>query len=59
MTEDPRTEEVLWADGKNLYDVVPALDAVIEIIGRDLVLGEYSMAGSVRPRPTSASEMTG
>uniref|UniRef100_UPI003A884AEC hypothetical protein n=1 Tax=Kitasatospora sp. SC0581 TaxID=3394360 RepID=UPI003A884AEC len=30
--------------GKNLYDVVPALDAVIGIIGRDLVRGEYSLA---------------
>ncbi|NEB82094.1 hypothetical protein G3I40_43835 [Streptomyces sp. SID14478] len=41
MTEDPKA---MWAHGKNLYDVVPALDTVIETIGRDLVLGEYSLA---------------
>ncbi|WP_117487084.1 hypothetical protein [Kitasatospora xanthocidica] len=44
MSEDPRAREAVWADGRNLYDVVPALDAVIGIIGRDLVLGEYSLA---------------
>ncbi len=41
MTDEPRAA---WADGKTLYDVVPALGDVIEIIGRDLVLGEYPLA---------------
>ncbi|MEU6845577.1 hypothetical protein ABZ930_27250 [Streptomyces sp. NPDC046716] len=44
MTENPTAREAVWADGENLYDIVPALDAVIETIGRDLVLGEYSLA---------------
>ncbi|MEU6221918.1 hypothetical protein ABZ845_31130 [Streptomyces sp. NPDC047022] len=44
MTEDPSPREAVWADGKSLYDVVPALEAVVEIVGRDLVLGEYSLA---------------
>lgn len=47
MTEDPRAREAIWADGKNLYDLVPVLDSVdsvIEITGRDLVLGEYTLA---------------
>ncbi|MEU7046758.1 hypothetical protein AB0A77_37745 [Streptomyces varsoviensis] len=44
MTEEPRPREAVWADGKSLYDVVPALTACVEIIGRDLVLGEYALA---------------
>ncbi|MFD4693217.1 hypothetical protein [Streptomyces sp. NPDC058463] len=54
MTEELRAGEIVWADGKNLYDVVPALDAVIETIGRDLVLGEYSLA---RTTASIAAEM--
>ncbi|MEU7203906.1 hypothetical protein [Streptomyces sp. NPDC045470] len=44
MTEEPREREALWADGETLYDIVPGLVNVIEIVGRDLVLGEYRMA---------------
>ncbi|MCX5396374.1 hypothetical protein [Streptomyces sp. NBC_00102] len=41
MSEDPKAPEAARADGKNLYDVVPGLDAVIGITGRDPVLGEH------------------
>ncbi|MYV95233.1 hypothetical protein [Streptomyces sp. SID1034] len=44
MTEDPRIEEAVWGDGRNLYDAVPYLDTIIETIGRDLVLEEHSLA---------------
>ncbi|MFB1047369.1 hypothetical protein [Streptomyces chrestomyceticus] len=41
MTEEPRAA---WADGQTLYDVVPGLDTLIEITGRDLTLGAYPLA---------------
>ncbi|GGU42914.1 hypothetical protein [Streptomyces violascens] len=44
MTGDPRIQEAVWADGRNLYDAVPHLDTIIETIGRDLVLEEHSLA---------------
>ncbi|MFI1170015.1 hypothetical protein [Streptomyces melanogenes] len=44
MTDDPRAGETVWAEGKSLFDAVPGLDVVVEIIGRDLVLGEYALA---------------
>ncbi|GGQ34219.1 hypothetical protein GCM10010249_60700 [Streptomyces roseolilacinus] len=44
VTEETKGPDAMWADAKNLYDLVPALDSVIETIGRDLVLGEYSLA---------------
>lgn len=44
VTEETKGPDVMWAEAKNLYDVVPALDAVIETIGRDLVLEEYPLA---------------
>ncbi|MGW6059034.1 hypothetical protein [Streptomyces sp. NPDC055189] len=44
MPDKPIEREALWAGDKSLYDVVHGLDTVVEIIGRDLVLGEYSLA---------------
>ncbi|MEN2424228.1 hypothetical protein AABB02_39760 [Streptomyces rimosus] len=45
MTDEARARTMgPWAGGRTLYDVVPGLDALIEIIGRDLVLGEYPLA---------------
>ncbi|MEV8315040.1 hypothetical protein AB0Q95_12765 [Streptomyces sp. NPDC059900] len=44
MPDEPKDNAALWAGEKTLYDVVPGLDALVEIIGRDLVLGEYSLA---------------
>ncbi|WCD91310.1 hypothetical protein KPP03845_200271 (plasmid) [Streptomyces xanthophaeus] len=44
MTEETEGRDAMWAGGKTLYDVVPVLNALIETIGRDLVLEEYSLA---------------
>ncbi|MCQ4208937.1 hypothetical protein [Streptomyces longispororuber] len=42
--EHPTAREAPWAGEQTLYDVVPHLDALVETIGRDLVLGEFALA---------------
>ncbi|MER5886985.1 hypothetical protein ABT160_24440 [Streptomyces sp. NPDC001941] len=44
MTEEAEGQSSMWGDGKTLYDVVPVLEALVETVGRDLVLEEYALA---------------